>query len=312
MKSVEELIEFANNYIPTEQEELILEKSYQDTMLWEEDIDNLEKARVVAPIGTVKMSGGAEYIKTAEGWRYHTTSSRTKTQDHYSKSGKATPAHLQGDMGTYKKNTGGNTSFKVKEGASLTAKDGTKGEVVSHDGQSVTIKFKGKDGKEQTVKSDALKLEHNVASGNIKHTASKEHSDQEKEPDHEDNDDNIKSAAESEKKLTSEEKKKEPAKKTAAKTKSKGSQSNKGDINTILTAQGLDPNKYSDIMKNKDLSDGEKLSLIAIRIAGEGNEKGSISGKKKGELKKSDVFNGGLIQDRSSLIKSLYGEDDLV
>lgn len=284
---LEQLVQYANAYIPDTNETLILEKAYTDSQVFEEDQDNLEKGRVAAPVGTVKMVGNAEYIKTADGWRYHTSGHRSSVQNHFKTKGQALPAHLSGDMGAYKKNTE-STKFSVKEGSTLTAKDGTKGEVIAHDGHNATVKFTPKGGKEQTVQVDATKLEHNITAGGVKHQASKDSLEQEKDAKHEDNDDNIRSAAELEKKPTPKAKPK-PA---------------KGSVGDLLKEQGLDPDKFSDIMNQKGLSDSEKLSLIAIRVSGGKNKKGTIT--KKDTVKKADIFTGSLVDERKDLIKSTF------
>lgn len=220
------------NYICSEVEEIYLEKSYRDGIIWEEDIDSLEKARQAAPVGTIKRIGNVEYIKTPEGWRYHTKGQRKKAQDHYSKQGGAMPAHLNGDIGEYRKNNGGHTSFKIKEGSTITAKDGTKGEVISHDGQNATVKYKTPDGEEKTVKIDAQKLEHNAASGNIKHEPGKDVKIDDAEPDHEDHETNIVAQAENESKpepVKEENPKKEaPKKETKPREESKDTHEKRG------------------------------------------------------------------------------------
>jgi hypothetical protein len=42
------------NYKATERETFLLEKSYQEAQVWEENINSLEKARQAAPVGTIK------------------------------------------------------------------------------------------------------------------------------------------------------------------------------------------------------------------------------------------------------------------
>lgn len=256
------------NYQASESEILLLEKSYQEASIWEENQDQLEKARQAAPVGTIKRIGNVEYIKTPDGWRYHTKGQRKKAQDHYSKEGGAIPAHLNGDISEYRKNNGGHTSFKIKEGDSITSKDGTQGQVVSHDGQQATVKFSTKDGEEKTVKVDAQKLEHNLASGNLKHNPSKENAAQGDDDQHEDNDTNIVAQAETEDSPKQDDAKedqpKTEEKKEAPKTEEKKQDSPKkeGEDNSSKKHPLED---HSDVMNASFLSSDEKLKIIEMR-----------------------------------------------
>lgn len=142
-------------------EELFLEQIYIDSLIWEKG-NYLEKGRPVAPIGTIKKIGETEYIKTNDGWRYHKKQQSTK-QDNTQPQNKNSKVETQ-------HNTSSESNTTIQEGHELTAPDGTKGKVVSNDGNTTTIEYV-KDGQKKEAQVSSQQLEQNKQSGSIQHNS---------------------------------------------------------------------------------------------------------------------------------------------
>ena len=109
------------------------------------DQEAFEKAKKGAPIGTKKMFGGREYIKTATGWKYSGKGGGKKAQEHAAGAkGHSQPA-------------GGNKGAAQQPphvGKTITAPDGTKGKIAHQDNDSAYVSTD--DGKTHKVPNDHL------------------------------------------------------------------------------------------------------------------------------------------------------------
>ena len=293
-----------------------LEKSYHDELFWIDDNPDIVKGRPAAPIGTIKNLNGTEYIKTPEGWRYHTSASRKKAQGHYSKNNVAMPAGLDGDISGYRKNNGGHSSNTVKEGSKITAPDGTVGEVVGRDGFKVLVKYKSKEGQEITASVDAKVLEDRVASGMTKHTGGK---DNESHP--QDDDSVVKRQAESEDRVNTQ-------KHAELHDKKEGSKNKEGEYKKSPLQTAHKEYILEALRKGTSIEDIiahlEKFGVDTKQIRefikdsqheqrGFNEKKGDVDVTGKSEkIKKSDdidIYNGGLTKKRAEIIKASYQDD---
>lgn len=134
------------------QTEQRLEEMYSVSAIWE--TVEIIKGRPEAPIGTIKRIGDTEYIKTVDGWRYK-AKGRKKGQPEEKKD-----SQLHGEL----------NKPSIREGHQIVAPDGTKGRVISNDGQMAEVEYI-KDGEKKTAQVPSTILEQRKQSGSLQHNS---------------------------------------------------------------------------------------------------------------------------------------------